>query len=292
LISLVTSSYQPENAQTLSASVQQTIDVPYELITIDNPGTMGICAAYNKGAAKARYDILCFVHDDIQFVTQDWGSKLMAHFEADANAGVIGVAGSVCKCKMPSSWWQPVVNDIEPKRMNIIQHFKHSNNTQTGDSINPRNEERSVVATLDGVFLAVKKDVWKKYPFDEKLLKGFHGYDTDLTLNIGRTHNNYVVYDILLEHFSEGITGMDWLKAVIAVHKKWNGILPVVKDNGVNDATLKNMDRYWFDYLLSVQATPKDKWEKFFLCLRLLPYMGMRNLTMTDLKRFKILLQQ
>ncbi len=36
-----------------------------------------------------------------------------------------------------------------------------------------------------------------------------------------------VVYDILLEHFSEGNYGADWVKATYLLHKKWSADLPL-----------------------------------------------------------------
>ena len=59
--------------------------------------------------------------------------------------------------------------------------------------LNPFKEKRSSVATLDGVFLATRKEVWKEIQFDEKLIKGFHGYDLDFTLRAAQRFHNYVV---------------------------------------------------------------------------------------------------
>ncbi|MBK7224510.1 MAG: glycosyltransferase [Saprospiraceae bacterium] len=59
--------------------------------------------AYNIGASRAKYEILCFVHDDLFYMTQDWGKKLIKHFE-DSEIGLIGVAGARFKSKYNSGW--------------------------------------------------------------------------------------------------------------------------------------------------------------------------------------------
>lgn len=292
MISVIVSSGNPENFDRLSTSLSKSIGISYELIKIDNPGTMGICKAYNNGAAKAQYDILCFVHDDVRFVTQDWGPNLLSYFRSDENIGVLGVAGSTCKSRMPASWWQPAVNNVEPKRCNLVQHFKHTAKDKEHNIVNPCHESKSIVAALDGVFLAMKKEVWSEHKFDEKLLKGFHGYDIDISLNIGKKRNNYVVYDILLEHASEGQTGLSWFESIFKVHRKWKSILPVVKKGDVGAKELKVIDRYWFDHLLSIKVDKKDRGKKLGLSLQLLPLLGWKNITMNDIKRYKTLLQR
>ena len=50
MISIVISSYQPHFFAALEKNIVETIGVTYEIVQIYNPGTMGICEAYNKGA--------------------------------------------------------------------------------------------------------------------------------------------------------------------------------------------------------------------------------------------------
>ncbi len=80
---------------------------------------MNICEAYNRGAAKAKYDILCFVHDDVEFITPDWGKNILQHFADDPDTGVLGVGGSICKCRMASAWSQPVEGSTAYSRLNV-----------------------------------------------------------------------------------------------------------------------------------------------------------------------------
>ena len=78
----------------------------YEIIKIDNPGTMGISEAYNRGIA-ATFDYLCFCHEDILFQTEGWGRKLLEIFSYDSQIGLIGIAGSPYLPYVYSGWSFP-----------------------------------------------------------------------------------------------------------------------------------------------------------------------------------------
>lgn len=278
MISCVICSKSAVHIKEISENIAATIGVKHEIIIQSNANTVGLCAAYNAGAARAVYNYLCFVHDDVTFITDNWGVNIINHLEASDDTGVIGIAGSVCKSKMPSGWIQPKVSSVNPNRMNILQEYKYEVAKCIHYCINPFNEVRSLVATLDGVFLATKKTTWKDYLFDERLLKGFHGYDLEFSINTGRTKKNYVVYDILLRHKSEGKFGMSWLKNILLVHKKWNAILPVNKSNLINKKDLSIIDNYCFSELLLIKATNwKERYQKLFYCLRLIPVIGFIN---------------
>ncbi|MFC5195463.1 glycosyltransferase [Bizionia hallyeonensis] len=223
MISIIISTYQPTYCKALHDNIAETIgDVDYEVISIDNPGIMGICEAYNTGAKRARYPYLCFVHEDVLFQTPNWGLHLIAHFD-DPDVGAIGVAGSAYKSYVPTTWsvFKPYI------AMNLIQHFKASGTATQLYHIQPdTNTKRYQVVTLDGVFMATRQSIWQQYPFDTKTFDGFHGYDMDFSLQIGAQHSLFVVFDILLEHFSEGSPNKDWMAAAMAVSTKWKAHLP------------------------------------------------------------------
>ena len=64
------------------------------------------------------------------------------------------------------------------------------------------------VVAVDGFGMFVRKEVWKAYPFDEKMLTGFHCYDVDFSLQIAvsKRYRNYVCCspEVQVEHLSEG----------------------------------------------------------------------------------------
>ena len=89
----------------VSQSVAATVGVEYEIVAVDNSaGHYSICAAYNEGAGRARYELLCFMHEDIRFHTIGWGSTV-AEILADATVGVLGVTGGMYQLSAPAAWW-------------------------------------------------------------------------------------------------------------------------------------------------------------------------------------------
>ena len=104
MFSIIVCSIRPDEAERLRKNIEATIGVPFEFIAYDNRGTgKGICQVYNECAENARYDNLCFVHEDVEFATENWG-KLIAEKLSEKDCGVIGFAGSTIKSKAYSGW--------------------------------------------------------------------------------------------------------------------------------------------------------------------------------------------
>ena len=285
MISVIVSSYRVEYFSVLKTNIAETIGVEYELIMVENPGTMGICKAYNIGAKKSKYPYLCFVHEDVKFKSKNWGQNLINHFLSDPKCGVIGVAGSVCKNRMVTSWWQPVIEGTETKRTNYIQVFP--NGTSQHFLLNPMNEDKSLVVSLDGVFMAMKKKVWEKVLFDQKLLKGFHAYDLDFTIRSSKNFNNYVVYDILLEHYSEGVNDLNWLKQNLLIHNKNKGRLPIIKCKSIYKEQLRKIDRFFLEGNIELLVKEKEnKKEAIKIFLQLIRSSGLYVPNIPLLKKF------
>ena len=227
MISVIISSRSPHFYNALLNNISETIGVEYEIIKIENSnGRLSITKAYNQGAEKAKFSYLCFVHEDVLFKTQNWGRKIVTHFEEDESIGLIGVAGAVYKSKMSSAWWQTEQGWDEIRRMNLIQHYKDNRPSKTL-FVNPYNENRAPVVTLDGVLLITTKQVWQQNKFDDKLLQNFHGYDLDFCLQVFQSKKVVVVYDVLIDHFSGGNSDGTWLTEIMKVHKKWKHVLPL-----------------------------------------------------------------
>lgn len=224
MITIIVCSINEIHKQRISQNIIDTIGVPHEFLAIDNrKNPRGICAVYNEGARKAKFDVLCFVHEDVQFNTKGWGHSLISIFQ-DPTWGLIGLAGAAHKPKLPSGWGAEGLHDRLVK-INLIQHFK-GNKPAALQYQNTEQEKVAEVACVDGVFLASTKAILMRVPFDESLLKGFHGYDLDLSLAIGQLYKVGVTYEILAEHFSEGSLNADWLESSLLVHMKWADSLP------------------------------------------------------------------
>lgn len=224
MLSIVICSRNPDVYKQLAGNVSQTIGVPYELIIIDNSqGRYGICEAYNAGAARSQYPNLCFSHEDIRFQTNDWG-KHVCQWLADTQTGLIGVAGSTVKTKVPSPFWEWQI-DEKIFRRNILQHTS-DNGQVSHEYTNPGQQLRAEVITLDGVWFCCRREVWETHPFDAKTFREFHFYDLDFSLSVATTYRNYVIYDVLIEHFSVGSINPSFIRNALLFSKKWNNRLP------------------------------------------------------------------
>lgn len=226
MISIIISSINEVLLENVKINVAETIGLEHEIIAIDNSkGEKGICEVYNLGASLAKYDILCFMHEDIEIKTEHWGA-IVAEIFNKQKPGLLGIAGSTYKSATPSGWFPPAEFGTKSWRINIEQDSKYEDRPKQHDYYNPNHESLSEVACVDGVWFCTTKTIALATKFDEKLLKGFHGYDIDFSLNVGQKHKILVTYDILLYHASEGNFNSDWLREAIKVQHKWDYLLP------------------------------------------------------------------
>lgn len=233
MISIIISSVNEHLLNEVKLNISQTIgETPFEIIAIENSdGARGICEVYNLGAQQARYDILCFIHEDIKIYTENWGDILREIFEQNERLGLIGVAGGQYKSLCPSGWSNYELELPDIHFFNIVQNYKFSGKEQSIDYRNPSGSKLAQVACLDGVWLCCRKSAVLSYPFDQDLLRGFHGYDLDFCLGVGQSYHVAVTFDILIEHYSDGNFGKDWLREILKVHAKWSHLLPVNLSN-------------------------------------------------------------
>jgi hypothetical protein len=223
MISIVICSISKKLREELAVNIEKTIGVEFEVIIIDNSeANYSICKVYNIGAGKARFPYLCFVHEDIIFETRDWGIKFLSHLQ-NPETGLIGVAGSSYKASVPSSWSCP-----QSQATTHVVQYGHGDD-QSPVHVQPENISKKPyeAVVVDGLFFGTRKDVWELHTFDEELLKGFHGYDIDFSLQVTRTHKVYVVYDIVINHFSPGNQTQSWLDNAVLISRKWKSYLPL-----------------------------------------------------------------
>ncbi len=226
MLSIIVCSRHEEPLPEFANNIQQTVGVDYELIHIDNSeNKYSIYSAYNAGVHKAQYPHLCFVHEDVLFQTVNWGEKVLTHLQMP-NIGIIGLAGGDVMTRIPAEWWT----------LNKSIHITHTDKSGLKPEevlhfpVNFTGIRRSVVL-LDGVFLCMKRSFFKDIRFDE-ILGGFHGYDYDICAqSIVAGFNNYVIYDIDLEHFSTGKMDADYLQKLDLIFRKWEKQLPLFEQH-------------------------------------------------------------
>jgi GT2 family glycosyltransferase len=240
LISIIICSRSNKISDSLKENIQNTIGCEYELIVIDNSkNNFSIFSAYNAGIQKSKFTYLCFVHTDVEFITQNWGNKIAEHLKLP-NVGLIGLAGGKAALHVPYGWttYIPVVNIIHSLvDQNNVRVDKQEQTLINGDK-NPQS-----VVLLDGVFLCANRSLFEKCKFDENL-GGFHGYDLDISMQaFYQGFTNYVVLDINIKHFSKGVFGIDYLKNMLNVHQKWEKELPfIVKNSQVTPEKMRSLE--------------------------------------------------
>jgi len=208
--------------ESIKRNVNQTVGCDYELVVVDNSkNEHSIFSAYNLGVTLSKYPYLCFVHDDVEFVTNNWGNNIIDHLNTP-NVGIIGVAGGRAMLRVPFGW-----ASFAPMK-NIIQSHIVDNVCVDKKYLHPAFPEntKEKCLVLDGVFLCARKDIFKEISFDTQL-GGFHCYDMDICLQAGKQKfQNYVIFDVDIKHFSRGNFNSSYIYAILRLHEKWVDYLP------------------------------------------------------------------
>jgi hypothetical protein len=188
-----------------------------EIIPIENKGEISLSKAYNMGLEYSKNDMVVFVHDDVKFVTDNWGRKLSKHFSRNPEYGIIGVAGT--DSLVSGMWWEDRIH-----MHGIVNHTENGRVWTSRFSQDQGNKLKEMIV-LDGVFFAIDKTKII-HKFDEEF-KGFHLYD------LGFIFPNYlagvkvgVCTDIRLTHMSVGRTNKMWEENKKQFEEKYKDHLP------------------------------------------------------------------
>ncbi len=247
-LSLIVCSRRHRIAGRLERNVETTIGVGHEWVVIDNAdGRRGIADAYEEAAARAKGDVLCFMHDDILFHTPNWGQAVCRHL-AGGNTGVLGVVGGHLLPAAPSTWFstpyrsgQYIDGKNDSPRNGLVEYRQWWNG---GDYMD--------VAAVDGFWMCIPKVHYGRIRFGACVGGKFHGYDLDICLQSWTAGLAVkVAGNILVEHFSTGDTGLAWLDALDAVYGQWKEQLPLVKGITLPDREVQRWEdrlagsNYW-----------------------------------------------
>jgi len=214
MISIIICSRTASISDELIHNIKQTIGIPFELVIIDNSNNFySIFSAYNEGVKRSKYEVLCFMHDDIIFKTNDWGINVMNRFKS-SNLGAIGVAGSPYYAILPGGWWSGgYISQSIYGEQELAYQTKKDNSLP--------------VVVLDGLWFCVRKSLFSMIRFDDTTFNGFHYYDMDISLQIQQKGYTLLsVYDISIQH-SSGKLDTTWLSNALLLQKKWGNKLPI-----------------------------------------------------------------
>lgn len=229
MISIIICSRKADISEELKQNIAKTIGCEYELCVIDNSrNEYSIFSAYNEGARRAKGDVLCFMHEDVLFQCEGWGSSLYNHFQRNPRTGAIGVAGGHYLPNRPCYWSEP-----RKESANYIQGGIRNGQYSTHRVLHQQyRSERTLVAAIDGVFMVMLKKLFSDglVRWDEQTYHSFHFYDADMCMQIHQAgYEVEVVWDILLEHQSSGSFTVPFIKTRQVWYNKWKSCLPVVQ---------------------------------------------------------------
>lgn len=224
MISVIICSVNKDFARQVKRNIEETIGVDWELILIDNLELKkGITHVYNLGASRARFGILCFVHEDVLFSTPDWGRTLVSIFNSDASIGLVGVAGGKYKSRTFSGW---STGDKQLDCCNILHLDPDGREHRIYVNPDPASRLHEVVVT-DGVFMCVPRKVWEEIPHNETLITGFHLYDLDYSFAVSARYKVMVTFDIDITHLTTGGDyGNKWVNYTMDWHRHYRAALP------------------------------------------------------------------
>jgi glycosyltransferase involved in cell wall biosynthesis len=258
MISIIICSRKSDISEELKFNIQSKIGIEYELIVIDNSKKKySIFQAYNIGVSSAKYPYLCFMHDDILFHTEDWGQKVVQHFQHD-EVGVVGVGGCHYLSKYPVSLlsWE-LAERNKFYSFNYIQGSK-KNRIHKNEIFNNLHEDTADAVALDGMWFCMKKALFKHTDlrFDEENVKGFHFYDFDICMQIhALKKETKIISDILIEHFSTGSFDKIWYDNAFIFYKKWKDSLPIAIGLKITEEEAKNME---YDFVMEFIKSSVD----------------------------------
>ena len=224
MISIIICSRKVDIPESLRQNVESTIGCDFEWIIVDNSNNQyNIFQAYNEGVARSTGDILCFMHDDILFLTDGWGGKVQRHLEM--GVGLIGVIGNHLLPDHPASWWTTSL-----RSGHVVQrsHVDNRNTDIIFDKYRQPSLNYSEVVTVDGLWFCMPKNLFSRIRFDEDTFHGFHCYDTDICMQVLQLGMSVrTVFDIPIAHYSIGPLNKTFFQERKLWYEKWKEQLPI-----------------------------------------------------------------
>lgn len=257
MFSIIVCSINSVYLNELKLNLDQTVGHPFELLVWNNQSEQKpITEVYNLLASKAQYSYWCFIHEDIRFDTMNWAGHLLKAFEDHPETGLIGIAGAKYKSKTASGW-STGLTDLDCCN---IRH-QDKDGQVLNIYLNPNNTTFEPVANVDGVFIAIRREVWQTSRFNETDLRGFHLYDIDFSFHVLQHWKAAVLYNIDIMHFTQGGNyGDAWVEPTLHWHAKFSKELP--QSTGVNKSQ-KILERkigiFWLRRLSVEKISLKNK---------------------------------
>ena len=246
MISCIICSRRPDISAELKENIASTIGCEYELVVIDNSkNEYSIFSAYNEGVRRAKGDILCFMHEDIIYHTDEWGKQIEEVFQQNHEYGLFGLAGSQLLPKEPTPWCSTLFS---------VSTMYSENVPTVASTFVDINRLIVPVVAVDGVWMCIPRSMFNQIYFDESY-EGFHMYDIDTCLQVIKAgYKVGVLTTISVFHSSDGNYNTQWFNNMERCWKKWENLLPcsVIDNPKITDKTISYFG-YLYDEMYSLR---------------------------------------
>jgi protein O-GlcNAc transferase len=174
-------------------------DAGFEFIYAKNP--YSLASGYNAAVQEATAELMIFCHDDIEILSPDAAVILQRYL---STCDIVGIAGT--DHLIAGSW-------ISSGPPHIFGQFAHRH--PAGDRfalyVYGVFDSMPKIQALDGLFLAMRREVLKTIRFDETNFDGFHLYDIDFTFAAYLAGFKIAVaLDLFVIHDSGGSYDLNW----------------------------------------------------------------------------------
>jgi GT2 family glycosyltransferase len=201
MISIVICSITPARYSAVCENLRKMLGPEqHEFIGIHD--ATSLAEGYNRGIRQSRGETIIVCHDDIEVVSPKFKDRLLKRL---TQFDLIGVAGS--NRLAGAKWFDAGPPYVFGQVAHILPGADHILDVIW--SVPSRAVPNMVV--LDGLFMAGRREVFEKVPFDEQTFTGFHIYDMDFTLRAYQAgYKLAVCTDFILIHCSPGHYNDTW----------------------------------------------------------------------------------
>jgi tetratricopeptide (TPR) repeat protein len=215
-LSVVACSNDDTQFAAMAASYDQALsDWPHDIVRIAD--ATSLAEGYRRGVAAATGEIVIFTHDDVEILATDFGHRLMRRL---AECDVLGVAGATRATgpAWPFAGWPFLHGSVIYPDGAGYRVTAYSRTVPIAHNIR----------VIDGVLLAMRREVALRIGWDAETCDGFHGYDVDFTLRAAQAGLRLAVAsDLGVVHRSYGSFDDRWestARKLIARHPELNGV--------------------------------------------------------------------
>jgi hypothetical protein len=215
-VSVVTCSNDDAQFAAMAESYDRALGAwPHEIVRIAD--ATSLAEGYTRGAARTTGEVIVFTHDDVEILPSDFGHRLMRRL---GGCDVLGIAGATRATGpgWPFAGWPYLHGSVLYPEASGYVVTVYSRTVPLARGIR----------VMDGVFLAMRREVALSVGWDADTCDGFHGYDVDFTLRAAQAGLRLAVAsDLGVVHRSYGNFDERWAAAgrkLRAKHPELNGV--------------------------------------------------------------------